>query len=179
MGAAFRKLLDSLFRAKDVKILILGLDSAGKTTIVYRLNFGELVNTTPTIGFNIETVEYNRAKFAIWDVGGQTAIRKLWRHYYQGTHGIIFVVDSSDRERIELAKDELHSLMANKELKDAVLLVLANKQDLNELKVDEVEKGLELDMIKGHRWSIQGCSGKNGTGITTGLDWLCKAIAKK
>ena len=106
---------------------MVGLDAAGKTTILYKLKLGEVVTTIPTIGFNVETVEYKNISFTVWDVGGQDKIRLLWRHYYQNTQGIIFVVDSNDRDRADDAKEELHRMLGEDELKDAVLLVMANK----------------------------------------------------
>ena len=113
-----------------MRILMVGLDAAGKTTILYKLKLGEVVTTIPTIGFNVETVEYKNISFTVWDVGGQDKIRPLWRHYYQNTQGLIFVVDSNDRERVEAAKDELHRMLSEAELSDSVVLVFANKQDL-------------------------------------------------
>merc|ERR1711907_45124 len=92
---------------------MVGLDAAGKTTILYKLKLGEVVTTIPTIGFNVETVEYKNISFTVWDVGGQDKIRPLWRHYYQNTQGIIFVVDSNDRERVGEAKDELNRVMVS------------------------------------------------------------------
>merc|ERR1712159_562979 len=101
MGLTFSKMFSKLFGKKDVRILMVGLDAAGKTTILYKLKLGEIVTTIPTIGFNVETVEYKTISFTVWDVGGQDKIRPLWRHYYQNTQGIIFVVDSNDQERID------------------------------------------------------------------------------
>merc|ERR1739849_447 len=116
---------DKLSQKKDCRILMVGLDAAGKTTILYKLKLGEVVTTIPTIGFNVETVEYKNLSFTVWDVGGQDKIRPLWRHYYQGTNGPIFVVDSNDRDRIEdttssehSAKEELHRMLAEDELRD-------------------------------------------------------------
>merc|ERR1719387_170907 len=114
----------------EMRLLMVGLDAAGKTTILYKLKLGEVVTTIPTIGFNVETVEYKNIKFNVWDVGGQDKIRKLWRHYYQGTNGIIFVIDSSDHDRIVDARKELEKLLGDDEMKDAALLVFANKRDL-------------------------------------------------
>ena len=79
-------------------------------------------------GFNVETVEYKNISFTVWDVGGQDKIRPLWRHYFQNTQGLIFVVDSNDRERVGEARDELHRMLQEDELRDAVLLIFANKQ---------------------------------------------------
>jgi ADP-ribosylation factor family len=100
MGMFFTKLFDRLTAKKESRILMVGLDAAGKTTILYKLKLGEVVTTIPTIGFNVETVEYKNISFTVWDVGGQDKIRPLWRHYYQNTQGIIFVVDSNDRDRV-------------------------------------------------------------------------------
>merc|ERR1719171_375774 len=125
---------------------MVGLDAAGKTTILYKLKLGEVVTTIPTIGFNVETVEYKNINFTVWDVGGQDKIRKLWRHYYQNTQGIIFVVDSNDRDRIEDAREELTKLLNEEELRDAPVLVLANKKDLpNAMTAKEVTDKLGLD----------------------------------
>merc|ERR550532_3924194 len=115
---------------KEIRILMVGLDAAGKTTILYKLKLGEVVTTIPTVGFNVETVEYKNLSFTVWDVGGQDKIRPLWRYYYQGTNGLIYVVDSNDRDRIEDAREELTKMLQEDEMRDAVLLVFANKQDL-------------------------------------------------
>ena len=123
----FLSQLSSLFEKREARILMLGLDAAGKTTILFKLKLGEVVSSVPTIGFNVETVEFKNCKFNVWDVGGQDKIRGMWRHYYQNTEGLIYVVDSSDKARLNIAKEELHKMLAEEELKDTVLLVLANK----------------------------------------------------
>jgi len=130
MGLTFSKLFDKLWGKKEMRILMVGLDAAGKTTILYKLKLGEIVTTIPTIGFNVETVEYKNIQFTVWDVGGQDKIRPLWRHYFQNTQGIIFVVDSNDRDRVVEAREELQRMLNEDELRDAILLVFANKQDL-------------------------------------------------
>jgi len=119
MGLSFSKVFGKLFGKKDVRILMVGLDAAGKTTILYKLKLGEIVTTIPTIGFNVETVEYKNISFTVWDVGGQDKIRPLWRHYYQNTQGVIFVVDSNDRDRVGEARDELHRMLNEDELREA------------------------------------------------------------
>ena len=93
-----------------------------------KLKLGEVVTTIPTIGFNVETVQYKKIEFTVWDVGGQDKIRPLWRHYFQNTQGLIFVVDSNDRERVAEASEELQKMLREDELRDAKLLVFANKQ---------------------------------------------------
>ena len=100
--------------------------------ILYKLKLDSDVTTIPTVGFNVETVTYKNVKFNVWDVGGQDKIRPLWRHYFSGTQGLIFVVDSNeDDKRMEEAKQELKNILDNLEMKDALLLVFANKQDIN------------------------------------------------
>ena len=158
---------------------MLGLDAAGKTTILYKLKLGEVVSSVPTIGFNVETVEYKKIKFTVWDVGGQDKIRLLWRHYYENTQGLIFVVDSSDRERVELAKEELHKMLGEEELREAALLVFANKQDLGVMSVAEVTEKLGLHTLRGRDWYIQGTCAMTGDGLYDGLEWMSKTVGKK
>merc|ERR1712076_244884 len=124
MGNLFSNLFDRLGgQKKDMRILMVGLDAAGKTTILYKLKLGEIVTTIPTIGFNVDTVEYENISFTVWDVGGQDKIRPLWRHYYTGTNGMIFVVDSNDHDRVDLAREELGNILTQDQMRDAVLLV--------------------------------------------------------
>jgi len=98
--------------------------------ILYKLKINSDVTTIPTVGFNVETVTYKNVKFNVWDVGGQDKIRPLWRHYFSGTQGLIFVIDSNDRARIDEARQELHRIILDREMKEALLLVFANKQDI-------------------------------------------------
>merc|ERR1712072_1616701 len=130
MGLVFTKLWDRIVSKQRMRMVMVGLDAAGKTTILYKLRLGEVVTTIPTIGFNVEEVEYKNINFTVWDIGGQDKIRKLWRYYYQGTDGAIFVVDSSDRDRIEDAHQELFKMLNDDEMRNASLLVFSNKQDL-------------------------------------------------
>ncbi|KAF2295355.1 hypothetical protein GH714_032645 [Hevea brasiliensis] len=131
-------------------------------------------------GFNVETVEYKNVSFTVWDVGGQDKIRPLWRHYFQNTQGLIFVVDSNDRERISEARDELHRMLSEDELRDATLLVFANKQDLpNAMTVSEITDKLGLHSLRQRRWYIQATCATSGQGLYEGLDWLSSNISSK
>ena len=169
-----------LFGKKEVKILMLGLDAVGKTTILYQLKMGETVKTIPTLGFNVERIENKNFNFNIWDVGGQDKIRVLWKHYYQNTDGLIFVVDSNDQDRIEDAAEELKKMLAEEELKDCAVLVMANKQDLNgALAPGEVTKRLGMGDLKGRTWLVQGTSATTGQGLKEGLDWMASVLLKK
>jgi len=187
MGLVFSKIWQRMFGKTEMRILMVGLDAAGKTTILYKLKLGEVVTTIPTIGFNVETVEYKNISFTVWDVGGQDKIRPLWRHYYQNTQGIIFVVDSNDKERIDsansseaCAKEELHRMLAEDELREAIVLVFCNKQDLpNALSVAEVTERLQLNTIRNRSWYIQATCATTGDGLYEGLDWLSNTLTKK
>lgn len=166
------KLFSKLFGNKEMRILMLGLDAAGKTTILYRLKLGFSVTTIPTVGFNVETVTYKNVRFNVWDVGGQEKIRPLWRHYYTGSQGLIFVVDSADRERIVEAKQELHRIASDREMQDAVVLIFANKQDLpNAMKPNEIQDQLMLTRL-GRLWYVQPSIATTGEGLFEGLSWL-------
>jgi len=190
MGGFFARAMDLINGKQEKRILMVGLDAAGKTTVLYQLKLGEVVTTIPTIGFNVETVEYKNIEFTVWDIGGQHLIRPLWRHYYHGTEAVIFVVDSNDRERIapsssaqhqcdDNVRDELHGLLSDELLQDAVLLVLANKQDLpNAMTVDEVSDKLELSKLRRRQWYIQGTCARSGDGLYSALDWLSQTLRK-
>lgn len=159
---------------------MVGLDAAGKTTTLYKLKLGEVVTTIPTIGFNVETVEYKSINFTVWDVGGQDKIRPLWRHYYQNTQGLIFVIDSNDRDRIGEARDELNKMLNEDEMREAILLVYANKQDLpNAMSAAEITEKLKLSEMRNRQWYIQSCCATSGDGLYEGLDWLTNNISKK
>ncbi|XP_014321084.1 ADP-ribosylation factor 1 [Myotis lucifugus] len=177
MGNIFANLFKGLFGKKEMRILMVGLDAAGKTTILYKLKLGEIVTTIPTIGFNVETVEYKNISFTVWDVGGQDKIRPLWRHYFQNTQGLIFVVDSNDRERVNEAREELMRMLAEDELRDAVLLVFANKQDLpNAMNAAEITDKLGLHSLRHRNWYIQATCATSGDGLYEGLDWLSNQL---
>ncbi|KAH7035318.1 ADP-ribosylation factor 1 [Microdochium trichocladiopsis] len=179
MGLTFSKIFDKLWGKKEMRILMVGLDAAGKTTILYKLKLGEIVTTIPTIGFNVETVEYKNIQFTVWDVGGQDKIRPLWRHYFQNTQGIIFVVDSNDRDRIVEAREELQRMLNEDELRDAILLVFANKQDLpNAMNAAEITDKLGLHGLRQRAWYIQSTCATSGDGLYEGLEWLATTLRK-
>lgn len=176
----FLSYISSFFSKKEVRILILGLDAAGKTTILYRLACGETISTIPTIGFNVETLTYKNINFKVWDLGGQTSIRPYWRCYYQNTDAIIYVVDSADSARLGISKIELFRLLEEEELKNCPVLVFANKQDLpTALTLAEISNLLGLSNIKNRQWAIFKSSATKGFGLEEGLDWLSNAIRKE
>lgn len=145
------------------------------TAILYKLKLGQAVTTIPTVGFNVETVNYKNVRFSVWDVGGQDKIRPLWRHYFTGTQALIFVVDSSDRERVEEARKELHMIVNDREMREVVILVFANKQDLSDaMKPEELQDrlGLTLSGLRNRTWVVQPCCATTGDGLYEGLSWL-------
>ncbi|CAN1816486.1 ADP-ribosylation factor 1 [Linum perenne] len=177
MGILFTRMFSSVFGNKEARILVLGLDNAGKTTILYRLQMGEVVSTIPTIGFNVETVQYNNIKFQVWDLGGQTSIRPYWRCYFPNTQAVIYVVDSSDTDRIGIAKEEFHAILEEEELRGAIVLIFANKQDLpGALDAAAVTEALELHKIKNRQWAIFKTCAVKGEGLYEGLDWLSNTL---
>jgi len=158
---------------KEMRILMLGLDNAGKTTIVKQI-MGEDVNTvSPTLGFIIKTIDYEGYKLNIWDVGGQKTLRSYWRNYFEKTDALIWVVDATDKLRLGDCKEELHGLLKEERLSGASLLVFANKSDVRSC-MDELEisQGLDLKEIKTHKWHIIQCSAIEGTNLAEGLGWV-------
>jgi len=156
---------------------MVGLDGAGKTTILYKLQLGEVQATVPTIGFNVETVKYRNINFIVWDIGGQSAIRLLWNRYFSGVDGVIFVVDSSD-SRIKEARDELHKMLAEPDLRDAVLLVYNNKKDLPGARsLTETASQLDLPSCSNRKWHIEGACALTADGLYEGLEWLASQLS--
>ncbi|KAF9925408.1 ADP-ribosylation factor-like protein 5A [Linnemannia zychae] len=178
MGIVLTKLWRRLMSKEEVKIVIVGLDNAGKTTVLYKLLLNEVVVTTPTIGSNVEEITYKNIKFLMWDIGGQESLRASWKTYYVNTKAVIMVIDSSDKERLHISKTELHTMMESESLKNASLLVFANKQDVKgALSASKISEALALSSLKDRQWSIQACSALTGEGLFEGLDWIVSQIS--
>ncbi|KFH44973.1 ADP-ribosylation factor-like protein [Hapsidospora chrysogenum ATCC 11550] len=161
MGLTFSKLFDKLWAKKEMRILMVGLDAAGKTTILYKLKLGEIVTTIPTIGTAPPSLCH----------------RPPHQHYFQNTQGIIFVVDSNDRDRIVEAREELQRMLNEDELRDAILLVFANKQDLpNAMNAAEITDKLGLHSLRQRAWYIQSTCATSGDGLYEGLEWLATTL---
>jgi len=154
-------------------LCMFGLDGAGKTTLLYQWALKKAVAVSSTIGFEYETVLYKDTQYTIWESGGDDKIRNLWRHHFEGLDGIIYVVDSSDTARMEENRNELWMMMENEDLKDVLLLVIANKQDkAGALSSAEVAEKLKLHNIIGRDWFIQGTCATSNDGVFTALDWI-------
>ncbi|KAI9863339.1 MAG: hypothetical protein M1813_003781 [Trichoglossum hirsutum] len=165
---------------KEMRILMLGLDNAGKTTIVKRIMNEDINTVSPTLGFIIKTIDYNGYKLNIYldltivgDVGGQRTLRSYWRNYFEKTDALIWVVDATDRLRVDDCREELAGLLLEERLAGASLLVFANKTDVGGcMTPEELQEGLQLDAIKTHRWTVIRCSAVTGENLKEGLEWV-------
>ncbi|KAM7542652.1 hypothetical protein Aperf_G00000016061 [Anoplocephala perfoliata] len=167
-------------KEKEIRVLILGLDNAGKTTIVKKFNGEDISTIAPTLGFSINTLEYMGYRLNAWDVGGQHSLRSYWRNYFETTDALIWVVDSSDRLRLDDCREELSKLLVEERLVGATLLVLANKQDLQgALKPAEIADALNLREITTHHWCIYGCSAITGENLLESVAWLIRDVSSR
>lgn len=172
-----------LLSKTEYYVLILGLDNAGKTTILEQVRYmfsnnGAMPqpgkNYRPTVGLNVGRVEVGKAKLILWDLGGQEALRSIWPKYYHGAHSIIYLVDSSDAEHLEESREELAAIVRHPELRDVPILVLANKQDLRGSSPAEVvEASLSLAALSPTQAiKIQPTAAISGQGINEGISWF-------
>ena len=165
----------------NARIVMLGLDAAGKTTILYKLKLKDHLKTSsivPTIGFNVETINPRRGmSFVVWDAGGQDKIRCLWKHYFKGCDVLLFVIDSADKERFEEAREELWAILENESMKGVPLIVIANKQDLPEAPPPAaVIDILELSRVRDRPWKIHGTCAINGEGLQESMDTVVSVV---
>ncbi|KIR62479.1 hypothetical protein I312_103218 [Cryptococcus bacillisporus CA1280] len=183
MGVTFSSLWSRLFARKETKVLLIGLDNAGKSTILYRITTGAVVASAPTVGSNHEIYDYKGVRFGLIDIGGQTSLRSSWNQYFNGTEAVILVIDSCDGPRLGLVKQELMKIVADESLSTALLLVLANKQDLpvsqGRLTPAQVSEALGLTDLREREWQIMGCSALTGAGLMEGMDWLVTKLASR
>ncbi|SGY12409.1 BQ5605_C011g06499 [Microbotryum silenes-dioicae] len=182
-------------KERQIRVLCLGLDNAGKTTIVRRLLGEDISLISPTLGFNIRTIVHIGYTLNIWDIGGQSSLRPYWRNYFEVTDAVIWVVDSSDRERMADCRDELHELLREERLAGASLLVLANKQDISgALTSEEIADALELCSLRSHTSTIMPCSARLEPAVSVasseasrpgdpriwkGLDWIVTEVGRR
>ncbi|CAD7955210.1 unnamed protein product [Amoebophrya sp. A120] len=158
---------------KEARILVLGLDNAGKTTILKKLSEEDISHIMPTQGFNIKSLVHDGFKLNVWDIGGQKTIRPYWSNYFESSDCLVYVIDSSDRRRLEESGSELNELLQEDKLSNVPLLIFANKQDLLQaLPANEIAEELSLHNIRDRTWTIQACSAKAGEGLQEGMEWL-------
>ncbi|CAJ1037356.1 ADP-ribosylation factor family/Signal recognition particle receptor beta subunit/50S ribosome-binding GTPase/Ras of Complex, Roc, domain of DAPkinase/Gtr1/RagA G protein conserved region/Ras family, putative [Leishmania lindenbergi] len=176
-------ILDFLVRIRRIRrpagILILGLDSAGKTSILRQLSDEDVSNVASTQGFQIKKLVSGGIKLNVWDMGGQRAARYYWRQYFKQADVIIYVVDAANPRRIHEARRELEHLLEEEKVAGVPMLFFANKQDLlGALSVEEITVALNLTDLRDRRWHIQACSAKTGEGLDEGISWAVKQVKK-
>uniref|UniRef100_A0A8C5DDF7 ADP-ribosylation factor-like protein 3 n=1 Tax=Gouania willdenowi TaxID=441366 RepID=A0A8C5DDF7_GOUWI len=163
---------------QEVRLLLLGLDNAGKTTLLKQLAAEDISHITPTQGFNIKSVQSDGFKLNVWDIGGQRRIRPYWKNYFENTDVLIYVIDSSDRKRFEETSMELADLLDQEDLAGVPLLIFANKQDLTTASTaSELAEGLHLHTIRDRMWQVQACSALTAEGVQDGMIWVCRNIS--
>ncbi|KAA3678018.1 ADP-ribosylation factor-like protein 6 [Paragonimus westermani] len=166
---------------REMKILVIGLDNSGKTTIINYLKPEEkqVSYVVPTVGFNVEKVFVKPLSFTCFDMSGHTRYRNLWEHYYIECDALIFVVDSCDHLRLCVARDELEQMLEHKMLcaRRIPLLIFANKMDHGcALTASKVAEALGLDQIRDKPWNIVASNGITGQGIPEGMKWICDCL---
>lgn len=177
---SYLKSLTSRNTNAEIRILILGLDNSGKSTILRRLSDEDILDVRPTQGFQVKTLTQSDFQINMWDVGGQKAIRSYWKNYFDATEALIYVIDSSDRRRMEETGVELQQLLDEEKLTGIPLVIFANKQDLlNALTPAEITQGLNLHSIRDRPWQIFPCSAKENSGITNGMEFLIQELNQR
>ncbi|KAF1848252.1 ADP-ribosylation factor family protein [Cucurbitaria berberidis CBS 394.84] len=183
MANLFRRLYDWLLRlfwATEMDITMIGLQNAGKTSLLRVLAGGEFtVDSIPTVGFNMKRVQKGHVTLKCWDLGGQPRFRSMWERYCRGVNAIVFIVDSADKEALPVAREELNLLLEKPALEGIPLLVLGNKSDLpNKLSVDELIESLNLKAVSHREVSCYGISAKEETNLDAVLQWLIARASK-
>jgi len=165
------KLISKGRHKRDARVVMLGLDFAGKSTLLYKLKSGRAVETCPTVGFNVESLQTPcRISFTLWDVGGQGSLRASWPHYLEDTNTLIFVLDSADVARLPEAAAALEEALSHPSMAGIPVLLLANKQEVpGALAPDQLRERLRQGRLAGHHWVLQGCSAHTGQGLQEAL----------
>ncbi|KAF7148359.1 hypothetical protein RHSIM_Rhsim03G0179200 [Rhododendron simsii] len=186
MFSLFYGLWKYIFSKTEFHVLILGIDKAGKTTLLEKLkaHYSNLEGLppdriVPTVGLNIGRVEVLNSKLVFWDLGGQLGLRSIWEKYYEEAHAVIFVVDAACPSRFEDSKSALEKVLRHEDLRGAPLLILANKQDLADaVSAEELARYLDLKKLDERAYTFEGVSAYDGTGIKESVDWLVEVMER-
>ncbi|NXG47759.1 ARL14 protein, partial [Psilopogon haemacephalus] len=159
-------------KVKQANIVMLGLDSAGKSTLLYKFRYSDPLLTSPTIGFNVDMIETQKDfTLTFWDIGGQQKMRQSWCSFLESADGLLYVVDSSDKQRLEESKEEFEVILKAESLKGIPVVVLANKQDLpGALNAEEITRRFNMKKYCSDRnWYVQPCCAITGEGLSEAL----------
>ncbi|CAN6454316.1 unnamed protein product [Victoria cruziana] len=175
-----------LFSKTEFHVLILGIDKAGKTTLLEKLKatYSNLEGLppdriVPTVGLNIGRIEVENTKLVFWDLGGQSGLRTIWEKYYEEAHAIIYVIDAACQQRFEDSKSALEKVLRHEDLQGAPLLILANKQDLDAaVSTDELARYLDLKELDERPYLFEAVSAYEGMGIKDSIDWLVEIMER-
>jgi len=179
MGHAISHAYNKMFGKNPLRFVMVGLDNAGKTSILYQLKLKEMGDLIPVVGFAVETIQYKNFVLTVCSLGGEK-IKPLWRHYYENSEGVIFVIDAQDRETIGVAAQQLHEFSSGVAEYNFPLLIFANKQDCEgAMSLEEIQKALHPEDLKVKHRHIQPCSAKTGEGLDEGLEWLNSILCLK
>ncbi|XP_004379202.2 ADP-ribosylation factor-like protein 14 [Trichechus manatus latirostris] len=168
-------------KVKQAQILLLGLDSAGKSTLLYRLKLAHSIVTIPTIGFNVEMIELEKSlSLTVWDIGGQEKMRAVWDYYCENTDGLVYVVDSTDKWRLEDSRREFEHILKNEHIKNVPVVLLANKQDMNgALTAEDITRIFKVKKLCSDRnWYVQPCCAITGEGLPEGFRKLTEFVKR-
>ncbi|XP_063775660.1 ADP-ribosylation factor-like protein 14 [Pseudophryne corroboree] len=168
-------------KVKQARILLLGLDAAGKSTVLYRFKFKEPFSTIPTVGFNVEMIQTEKhLQLTIWDIGGQEKLRSFWCYYFENTDGLVYVVDSTNKQTLDEAKKEFQFIVQNELIKNVPVVVLANKQDLpGALNADDITRKFNMKKHCSDRdWYVQPCCALSGQGLTEGFNKVTEFVKR-
>ena len=169
-------------KEREMRILVLGLDNAGKTTCIKRFNNQDITTISPTLGFQICPLQFRGFTLNLWDIGGQQSLRSYWRNYFEATDGIAWVVDCNDAQRLADCRRELHALLQEERLAGASLLLLLNKCDIpTALPPAEVAEAIGVAELRSGKRHVQlvKCSAVTGEGLLDGMEWIAKDISSR
>lgn len=170
-------------KEREVRVLMLGLDNSGKTTIVRSMLKKDISEISPTMGFNIDSVRYKSFNINIWDIGGQSSLRTFWFNYFEKTDFLVWVVDASSLQRLGENFKEFANVLKEDRLAGCGLVILINKIDTyrgdQDQLIDTVTKSLQLKDIKTHKWTILCCSAYTGYHLSDALDWIVTTYEQK